>query len=58
MGLEICFEFSRFFAGSEGDGGFDSPGSEFGGVRHLAVVVGFESAIKIFGKSCIMAGLV
>ena len=58
VGFEVGFEGHGFLPGPKRNSTFDDPGAVFGGVGHLAAIVGFEAFIQVFGKSGVMTGSV
>jgi hypothetical protein len=44
MGLQVLFEGSSLFAGKEGNGGFNSPGTVFGGMGNLPGIMGKQTS--------------
>jgi hypothetical protein len=58
MRFQEAFEGSGLFTGTKGNGGFDSPGAIFGGVRDLPGIMGKETGIQILRWSSVMAGII
>ena len=51
MSFQICFKGVGFFTIIKGNGVFDTPRSEFCGMRHIAFVMFFKAGFQIFGTA-------